>query len=458
MSRLATSLLLVAGIALGASLAFLLGEVRSPAGPANAVLVTPARAQGSLAANPTGATQLAATYAEVLSGDARLARAIGRTIGASPETVGQSLTVRAQPDGAVLTVGYAAEDAATARRALGAALQWLRQPTNPIEGIDPSTISVVSGPQADGASDLGAQARMTLLIAAPSSTGGDALAANRLAANYVGLISEDSQVIDFAAARAGMTSGELRSQLRVTNDFNTSLVRVTVQGSDYAQSRRAVLGIVRAVAGPRPITDKVAPSTLEVTRLPGADAGDSGGVGTAPIVGGLLGLLVAAAMAWAIGRRNPRVRDAATVRELFGVPVLDLEQWTPQVGRSLTSRWASAGATDVVLLSTSGATDAVSEALAQALDGLGHGRMDVSFRSHAELWEAKLGWDGRPAFGVLVVAAGDRGRPLIERIARFVAQGGSVDWGIVIGSAARHEELVAELHGGPEPVASVPAS
>jgi hypothetical protein len=354
---------------------------------------------------------------------------------------------------------YAAEDSTTARKALIAALQWLRQPANPIEGIDPSTISVVAGPQADGTSDLGAQARMTLLTAAPSSSGGDALAANRLAANYVGLISEDSQVIDYAARRAGWTAGELRSRLRVTNDFNTSLVRISVQGSDYAQSRRAVLGMVKAVTGPRPITDKVAPSTLEVTRLPGADDGGSSGVGTAPIVGGLLGLLIAAAMAWAIGRRNPRLRSAASVRELFGVPILDLDEWTPQVGRSLMSRWAGADATDIVLLSSSVATDAVSEALTQTLHGLGHGRMEVSFRSHAEVWEATLGWDGRPTYGVLVIAKGEAARPLMERVAAFVAQGGAVDWGILTGAPDRVEELVAGIRGkrlsdAPDPLQS----
>jgi hypothetical protein len=50
---------------------------------------------------------------------------------------------------------------------------------------------------------------------------------------------------------------------------------------------------------------------------------------------------------------------------------------------------------------------------------------------------------------VLVVAAGAAARPLIERIADFVARGGSVDWGIAIGSPERADELVAGVRGEP---------
>jgi hypothetical protein len=273
-----------------------------------------------------------------------------------------------------------------------------------------------------------ATSRVRLLVSAPNSTTSDAQAASRLAANYAGLIPEDTAVLSAAGRRAGLDVGTLRNHIRVTNDPNTSLLRVSVTNSDYPTARRAVLGVVAAVIGDDPVSDTIAPSSLEVVRRP--DREGSGTGGWAPtIAGALAGFLLGLATVIAYGRRHPRLRSAEKAREIFGIPVSDASEWTPYSARSLLTRWAEDGAHEVVLLPGSAKLDDGVVSLAASLDKHRRavpGAPTVLARSYADAWDPR--GDEPSHYAVAVTERGQRAGTIHTAMLRYESWGGRVRW------------------------------
>ena len=398
-------IVLVSTIVLGAA-AYGLTKARTPTQTARAVLVSPTGAQASLTDNPAASSQLAATYAEILPGDEQLLRAIAKATGDTTPTVRRRLRVTHSADGAIVTLRVGADSSARARKGAQAAVDYLTSASdNGDRIIQPQTVTSTSAPRGMRARGAVSRSRVQLLVSAPSTGNtSDAQAASRLAANYAGLIPEDTAVLRAAAKRAGIDYRTVRDHLRVSNDPNTSLLRLSVTNDDYGTARKAVLGVAAAVTGDDPVSSIILPSSLRVVRRP--DATGTAKPGNAGAIVVLAGFLLGLATVIAYGRRHPRLRSAAKTREVLGIPASDIDEWTPFTARSLT-RWGEEGAREVVLLPGRPKLDDAAASLAAALNAWREELPDaphVTARSSAEAWDPR---SDSPA--VYAVAVSERG-------------------------------------------------
>jgi capsular polysaccharide biosynthesis protein len=433
-----------------AALAYAVDDARVPDRTATTVLVVPTVSAGSVADDPSGAGQLAATYVSLLPLENGVVNAVARGSGMSADTVRRSLTARRpSSSGALIRFTLRAPSDGAALRGLSALSSYLRRAqSEPNNVIAPRSLQVVGAPRAvspsanapEGVSPTTvagvSRRRLTVLVLAPKATADipDAQAANRLAANYAGLLPDDVAVLRVAARRAGMSVKDLGDNLRASNDANTSLVRVSVTDPDYSTARRAANAIAAALTGPDPVTESVSPNTLQVARAPDTRGPSSSDRSRAVAIGGLvIGLLFGIATVLAYNNRHPRLRSAVRSRDLLNLPTTDVTAATRQLMSSLLGRWRDDGATTVNLLPEDAGVERVAAQLADALDMVSardEGPLvSVRARTYADALEPQgAASSGGSGYDVLVAARGRRYTDVHSALVRYETRGGRVRW------------------------------
>ena len=403
-------------------------SVAASATTAEAVLVAPPRGVANLSGNPGVATQLASTYAAVIPRDQGVIARVARRTGDSTSVVRRYLKASRIGQGSAITLRYSASSTSKARSGLRAAVETVIR-SEAVASIDPGTISVVSEPTTTPSTSASDRPAAAATLGVESADSPDPTNSNRLAANYAGLIPADAAITNYAARRAGLSDSGLRRGLKVSNDVNTSLIRLSLTNREYARARTGILSLVQALTGERPVSSAIPPASLKVVRLPAATVAQASSTPLVPIVGAVVGLLLGFALVFARRRRDPRIIDVDTGTEL-GIMVAQLPQTTSAFA-TLARSWERAGGREVRIVPLTGALEPVAQRfcnrLSHATDAGQTGSCEVA--SLADL--AAL---GSPAstLTALIVDGRDSYLMLSERVTRAVESGASIDWLLLV--------------------------
>lgn len=434
MRRLTALLLIVFSVVAVALVGYLVDRVRTPRHTAEAVLVTPPGGGASGTGDPDQASALAGTYTQLLPTDRGAISAVAEATDVSPSTVRGRLSARrAKQGGSVLRLTYAAPTAQGARKGAEALAGYLRRAERGSSSlVEPGSLRLTGRPVSLATSLSGLhRERLTYLVSSSaSSVPADAQSANRLAANYAGLLPEDNDVLAAAAKRSKLSLDEVRDGLKVTNDTNTSVLRVSMTNEDYDAARAAIGGVIHAVTGADPASDRIVPRSLEVARRPAASV-DGSTASSLPIIvpGALLGLIFGLMAVLAFNSRHPRLTSAERARELLSVPVTDLAELSPQLVRSLLGRWRESRSSAVVVVPESPASEPVADDVGAVLsawaEAAGDRGIAVQTRAFADAFEPST---DELSFDVLVVEQGRRFDKLRASLRRYEGRGGRVGW------------------------------
>ncbi len=208
--------------------------------------------------------------------------------------------------------------------------------------------------------------RAETVVQVPSGAGpegpGDATSARALAETYAALVPNDDAVARHAARATGIPFAKVFEHISVFNDKDTAVLRL---GFEADSEQRAIAG-ARALgeavgagspvgrrpsrgsapnarasgAGDAPVTNAVAPGSLQATRSARRAVDESTfKPGTAIPVGLMVGLLLGLMLAIAWERADPRADDAAAIRTEFRCPAVQLDELSVGAVTPLLERW-----------------------------------------------------------------------------------------------------------------------
>jgi capsular polysaccharide biosynthesis protein len=215
-------------------------------------------------------------------------------------------------------------------------------------------------------------AEAVLVVSSGANAGdpGRVTEANRLATTLAQVIPDDAALLDFVSPSIGLTRDQVDDDLAVVAVDGTSILRVYYSNDDPQAAVTLLNSLVGALSSPTPPTPTVAPGTLvlvEPAQL--LDAEEPRG-DLAPVLGGILGLLLGVFLVVIWERSSPRVLAAADLRLRFpSTPANDLDGLRPAVATTLVTRWAQMvqpGNTEVALLGMSPGRRPTSMDLAKA--------------------------------------------------------------------------------------------
>lgn len=175
----------------------------------------------------------------------------------------------------------------------------------------------------------------TLLV--PSEIG-QAYDARQQAATYAALLPLDDGVAAAVANKLGISPGQVRGGLSVTNVLNTSLVVITFRAATPQLAARGLREYSAAVSGPNPASPAIQPNTLAVFNAPTPPSRSTTGVPVLPI-GLILGAIAGVAVAVILDRIDPRADSAEIVERVVGAPVTDIAAASRESLAALAERW-----------------------------------------------------------------------------------------------------------------------
>jgi capsular polysaccharide biosynthesis protein len=209
-----------------------------------------------------------------------------------------------------------------------------------------------------GASTLGGgeyRAEATLLVRTGASDlgPGNVGDANRLAVTYAEGLPQDRSLQDLVAERTGLDVDAVEEGLAATATGETAMFTLSFTDVDRARAVEVTRLAAQELARTPTVSAIVAPGSVNVARLP--DQADPVGYGStyALVVGAVFGLGLAALLALAWERADPRVDTADRLGELLGCPVTELDHPGSTMLAALGARWlalAGEGPARVVLV------------------------------------------------------------------------------------------------------------
>ena len=325
-----------------AALAYGVATLQSTTYNAEAVLtVSPAIGTGPGSASQ--ANELAGTYANAIPRDEGIERVLVREIGRSATADG-TVDASLRRDSAVLDVTFTAperDDAKKGAQAIAAAVSSTRPVTT---SISPGTMRIVRRPGGTRAVPGGFQATFSALVPAGGGRGSVVSAdqANKLAASYAGLISADDVVVAETARAIGLPEATVRSKLTLFHDQETSILRVRYQADSPEQASKGARTVAGLVAGDRPVTATVLPSSIEIVSLPRGEASKASDNSKAAIpIGALIGLALGLVLLVAWERSNPHITSPRDITAQIGCPATPVDRLSPEAANALLERWAS---------------------------------------------------------------------------------------------------------------------
>lgn len=163
--------------------------------------------------------------------------------------------------------------------------------------------------------------------------------ANKLANTYAGVITNDNAVLNSLGAAVGLSSTEVKENLEVTTDENTSIIHAVYTGSSEDEAVTAARALVRALTGRHPVTANVAPQTIRAVQVPTEATASGGGSSSAIAVGAVLGLFLGALLLLAWERADPRIDDAGQLAAETELATSELGALDEEALGVLRARW-----------------------------------------------------------------------------------------------------------------------
>jgi capsular polysaccharide biosynthesis protein len=194
--------------------------------------------------------------------------------------------------------------------------------------------------------------------------------ASNLATTYTNLIPEDREVLARAAPKLGLTPAEVRESLLVTHDFDTSLLRLSFSNPDPAVAVRGSRIIAESIAGPKPVSARIAPDTISIVARPQEATTSSMDPLQAIVLGLFLGLVGGSLLMLAWDRSDARVRDTKDLGLEAGCAASSLRQASDGSLVALLQRWIDIGGTTPLRVAMLAATDLAEPGCERAADRL----------------------------------------------------------------------------------------
>lgn len=322
----------------GAGLA--LGVLRPAPYSAEAVVLVASGPQTVTPGSADQAARLAQTYAPLIARSQQLLMSVARQLDVPyPSIKDHTVAVGTFGGTSLLQVRFRGTSSEQAIRGAVAVGNTLAQG---VPGIPAQAVTPVSFPRRASQSGTHYDA-MTLMVVASGAgvtEAGNADQANKLAITLAGLIPADQTVVSLTARRLGISPGAVRNNLRITNDANTSILRIGFKAGSKAQALRGAKAVATAVTGPRPAAEAIPPRSLALVRLP-TTTSTTYTTPAVTVLGCFLGLVAGllALILWE--RADPRLGEAADAEEIGAMPTTDASRLTPGIASALAARWRS---------------------------------------------------------------------------------------------------------------------
>jgi capsular polysaccharide biosynthesis protein len=310
---------------------------------AEAIVAVPAGSADSLA-GVDGATKLARTYAQLIPSDGVTLAAIGKKVGLSEKAVEQRVTVANEPGTSLLRVRFRGRTGKEAVQGARSAASLLTDGQQLSDTLNSSLMTIVRLPErarATGDAPLSYVAESVLLIPPTGGGGGPGNAgeASNLATSYADLIPADRGIAQALAKEIGSDPDVVEANLTVTNDFNTTIVRLSFSDSDPAVALKGARFLAEAVSGPTPVSAQIAPRSLTIVRLPTMVTSQAMGTKSVALLGAILGGLLGFVLVLAWERSDPRIDDVETLDGEVDFPTTSLERLSEEATAALLERW-----------------------------------------------------------------------------------------------------------------------
>lgn len=341
---------------------------------AEAVVAVPAGSANSLS-GVDGATKLARTYALLIPSDGVTLTAIGKKVGLSEKEVERRITVVNEAGTSLLRVRFRGKTSKEAVRGARSAASLLTDGQQISDTLDSSLMTIVRLPgraRGTGEAPLSYVAESVLLIPPTGGGGGPGNAgeASNLATSYADLIPADRAIAQALAREIGSDPDVVEKNLTVTNDFNTTIVRLLFSDSDPAVAMKGARFLAESVSGPTPVSAQIAPRSLTIVRLPNMVTSEAMGTTSVALLGAILGGLLGFVLILAWERSDPRIDDIETLDAQVDFPTTSLERLSEEATAALLERWralSGPGPAHVALLPVSASAEPAAARVRQEL-------------------------------------------------------------------------------------------
>ena len=328
-------ILLVTMVVLGL-LAYLVAGLQSATYTSEATLVISPTLGQAAPINAGSAEVLADSYASAIPDDDLLDRRVRRAAGTGRGV----LSARAPNGDATLRVTYTAPTRRAAIAGARAAADALGSDAQATSSVVPGSLRVVRRPTT-ARSDAGRFSAVTVLTVPGAAANVNADQANKLAATYAGVIATDDEVLASVGRAIGESRGEVERNLAVVNEQNTSILRVTFKADSARKAAAGAQAVARFVAGPRPASDAIIPSSVRAIAIPRNVGEPTENKAAAIPIGVVLGLALGLVLLVAWERSDPHVRDPRDLSAALGCPATPVDRLSQDAAYALIERWAS---------------------------------------------------------------------------------------------------------------------
>jgi capsular polysaccharide biosynthesis protein len=328
-----------------------LSSLRSSSATAEATLLVPPSFGATTPGAASEATSLATTYTRLIPADAAITAAVAGRLGVSPARVRDAVSVRRNGRTAVLRATYTASTPTAATRGARALARVLTRAIPEDSAVASGSLLLASTPAGKPRRHGRRYAATTEVVvnsgAGPASPA-NADGATRLARTYAGILADDAAVAAAVAKTLGTTADDVRSNVTVTNDSSTSLLRIDYRAPTKAAAVAGAVAFANAVSAAEPASPNLAPGALEVVRMPSATGTAPGGDGAAGTsasdrkaiaVGIVLGLVLGLILLLARERADRRIDDPGELADELGVPATSLRSLGDDAAGTLLRRW-----------------------------------------------------------------------------------------------------------------------
>lgn len=239
--------------------------------------------------------------------------------------------------------------------------------------------------------------------------------ASNLATTYANLIPEDRAILERTARGLGVDPVSVRSNLVVTHDFDTSILRLSFSNEDADLALRGSRLLAQSIAGPNPVSPRIAPNSLSVVAVPTDTFTQSIGSIPAAILGFVLGLVGGGLVMLAWERADARIRDPATLGAEVGCAATSFRGSADESIVALLERWTDIAPAMPVRIALLPATPAAEHPCARAAERL----IQLAPRAQRQLVRVGEDREHRDLDVVLDVGGAVGGPSAGERLARI---------------------------------------
>jgi hypothetical protein len=261
---------------------------------------------------PAGAAspQLVETYANVIKTDPSVLRSLAESADMSRSEAKDALRVRALKDSLLVRISVTASSAKESKDGLDAVTEGFRS-GRASTVLDPENIRLLERSPTESVVGGYRSTRSALITTMTAGADGDPTGPSRMAADYAGVIPEDDGLLAVAGRTVGKTHEQIRRNLTVRADSNTSVMRFSLTDSSYQDARRTLVALMRRLRDKGGGAGRIDPGAVRVVHWPDRAGPATRSALPAGIIGGVVGACVGAMVALGLTRRRRIQRTAA---------------------------------------------------------------------------------------------------------------------------------------------------